>query len=89
MIYIEEEFTVEGDSMAQEITSTEARAVFGRERALRPGEHHREGAQEQTEPLKLELDVPRLRTRSREFPVSPAQALLNMEIARRRAVFTA
>jgi len=83
MIYIEEEeFTVEGDFMAQEIYIHRKPGQY----AVEDERYVQENIIEKVlvnkqEPLKLELSTfLDCAARGREFPVSPAQALLNMEI---------
>jgi len=83
MIYIEEEeFTVEGDFMAQEIYIHRKPGQY----AVEDERYVQENIIEKVlvnkqEPLKLELSTfIDCAARGQEFPVSPAQALLNMEI---------
>ena len=83
MIYIEEEeFTVEGDFMAQEIYIHRKPGQYSVENERYVQENIIEKVLvNKQEPLKLELSTfLDCVARSREFPVSPAQALLNMEI---------
>jgi predicted dehydrogenase len=83
MIYIEEEgFTIEGDFMAQEIYihRKPGRYAVEDERYVQENIIEKVLVNKQ-EPLKLELSTfLDCVTQEREFPVSPAQALLNMEI---------
>ena len=83
MIYIEEEeFTVEGDFMAQEIYihRKPGRYAVEDERYVQENIIEKVLVNKQ-EPLKLELSTfLSCVARGREFPVSPAQALVNMEI---------
>lgn len=83
MIYIEEEeFTVEGDFMAQEIYIHRKPGQY----AVEDERYVQENIIEKVlvnkqEPLKLELSTfLDCVAKGREFPVSPEQALLNMEI---------
>ena len=83
MIYIEEEeFTIEGDFMAQEIYIHRKPGQY----AVEDERYVQENIIEKVlvnkqEPLKLELSTfLDCAARGREFPVSPAQALLNMTI---------
>ena len=83
MIYIEEEeFTIEGDFMAQEIYIHRKPGQYSVENERYVQENIIEKVLvNKQEPLKLELSTfLDCVARSREFPVSPAQALLNMEI---------
>lgn len=83
MIYIEEEeFTIEGDFMAQEIYihRKPGRYAVEDERYVQENIIEKVLVNKQ-EPLKLELSTfLDCAARGQEFPVSPAQALLNMEI---------
>lgn len=83
MIYIEEEeFTIEGDFMAQEIYIHRKPGQYAVENERYVQENIIEKVLvNKQEPLKLELSTfIDCVARGREFPVSPAQALLNMEI---------
>jgi len=83
MIYIEEEeFTIEGDFMAQEIYIHRKPGQYSVENERYVQENIIEKVLvNKQEPLKLELSTfLSCVARGREFPVSPAQALLNMEI---------
>ena len=83
MIYIEEEeFTIEGDFMAQEIYIHRKPGQYAVENERYVQENIIEKVLvNKQEPLKLELSTfLGCAARGREFPVSPAQALLNMEI---------
>ncbi len=83
MIYIEEEeFTVEGDFMAQEIYIHRKPGQYSAENERYVQENIIEKVLvNKQEPLKLELSTfLDCAAKGREFPVSPAQALLNMEI---------
>ena len=83
MIYIEEEeFTIEGDFMAQEIYIHRKPGQYAVENERYVQENIIEKVLvNKQEPLKLELSTfLDCVARGREFPVSPAQALLNMEI---------
>ncbi len=83
MIYIEEEeFTIEGDFMAQEIYIHRKPGQYSVENERYVQENIIEKVLvNKQEPLKLELATfLDCVARGREFPVSPAQALLNMEI---------
>ncbi|MDR9816983.1 MAG: hypothetical protein RJR34_09460 [Candidatus Methanoculleus thermohydrogenotrophicum] len=83
MIYIEEEeFTIEGDFMAQEIYIHRKPGQYAVENERYVQENIIEKVLvNKQEPLKLELSTfLGCVARGREFPVSPAQALLNMEI---------
>ncbi len=83
MIYIEEEeFTIEGDFMAQEIYIHRKPGQYAAddERYVQENIIEKVLVNKQ-EPLKLELSTfLDCVAKGREFPVSPAQALLNMEI---------
>ncbi len=83
MIYIEEEdFTIEGDFMAQEIYihRKPGRYAVEDERYVQENIIEKVLVNKQ-EPLKLELSTfLDCVVQGREFPVSPTQALLNMEI---------
>ena len=83
MIYIEEEeFTIEGDFMAQEIYIHRKPGQY----AVEDERYVQENIIEKVlvnkqEPLKLELSTfLECVARGREFPVTPRQALINMEI---------
>jgi len=83
MVYIEEEeFTIEGDFMAQEIYIHRKPGQY----AVEDERYVQENIIEKVlvnkqEPLKLELSTfIECVARGREFPVTPEQALLNMEI---------
>ncbi|MBP7410078.1 MAG: Gfo/Idh/MocA family oxidoreductase [Methanoculleus sp.] len=83
MIYIEEEeFTIEGDFMAQEIYIHRKPGQYSVENERYVQENIIEKVLvNKQEPLKLELSTfLDCVAQRREFPVSPAQALLNMEI---------
>jgi len=83
MIYIEEEeFTIEGDFMAQEIYIHRKPGQYSVENERYVQENIIEKVLvNKQEPLKLELSTfIDCVARGREFPVSPAQALLNMKI---------
>lgn len=83
MIYIEEEeFTIEGDFMAQEIYIHRKPGQYSVENERYVQENIIEKVLvNKQEPLKLELATfLDCVAREREFPVNPAQALLNMEI---------
>lgn len=83
MIYIEEEeFTVEGDFMAQEIYIHRKPGQYAVENERYVQENIIEKVLvNKQEPLKLELSTfLDCVARGREFPVSPTQALRNMEI---------
>ncbi|WP_292410856.1 MULTISPECIES: Gfo/Idh/MocA family protein [unclassified Methanoculleus] len=83
MIYIEEEeFTIEGDFMAQEIYIHRKPGQYAVENERYVQENIIEKVLvNKQEPLKLELSTfLSCVDRGREFPVSPAQALRNMEI---------
>ncbi len=82
-IYIEEEdLTVEGDFMNQEVFTYYKPGKYGVENERYVQENIIEKVLvNKQEPLKLELSTfLDCAARGREFPVSPAQALLNMEI---------
>ena len=83
MIYIEEEeFTIEGDFMAQEIYIHRKPGQYSVENERYVQENIIEKVLvNKQEPLKLELATfLDCVAREQEFPVSPAEALLNMEI---------
>ena len=83
MIYIEEEeFTIEEDFMAQEIYIHRKPGKYAVENERYVQENIIEKVLvNKQEPLKLELSTfLGCAAHGREFPVSPAQALLNMEI---------
>ena len=83
MIYIEEEeFTIEGDFMAQEIYIHRKPGQYAVENERYVQENIIEKVLvNKQEPLKLELSTfLDCVARGREFPINPAQALLNMEI---------
>ncbi|RPJ53828.1 MAG: gfo/Idh/MocA family oxidoreductase [Methanobacteriota archaeon] len=86
MIYIEEEeFTVEGDFMTQEVFVYRKPEQY----SLKNGRYHQENIIEKVmvnklEPLKLELDTFISCARKGEpFPITPAQGLENLEICER------
>ncbi len=83
MIYIEEEeFTIEGDFMAQEIYIHRKPGQYAVENERYVQENIIEKVLvNKQEPLKLELSTfLDCVARGQEFPINPAQALLNMEI---------